>query len=146
MAIANSDAIRTAHNSFARPEASVAEELKGEDEQGGEDVYHFIGFVPVNGTLYELDGLKKGPISLGYCDADPDSPAFWLQRVGPTCQPLLAPSAGPHPPSGLGFRRLGLRLPPPMACQCPLPGLDGSGADPGCCAGVVRLWGRRSSQ
>eukprot|EP01088_Endostelium_zonatum_P003216 TRINITY_DN14422_c0_g1_i1.p1 TRINITY_DN14422_c0_g1~~TRINITY_DN14422_c0_g1_i1.p1 ORF type:complete len:317 (-),score=85.79 TRINITY_DN14422_c0_g1_i1:30-980(-) len=79
LAISNSDLIRKAHNSFARPEPIIYTSSKNDEEDP--DVYHFISYLSYNGCLFELDGLKPGPINLGPC-TDED----WVEKAKPVIQ------------------------------------------------------------
>jgi len=79
LAIGNSEMIRKAHNSFARPEPF--QYVGGVQPEEPEDVFHFISYIPFEGRLYELDGLKAGPIDLGDC-TDED----WLDKAKPEIQ------------------------------------------------------------
>jgi len=61
MAIENSEVVRVAHNSFRHQ--SSFEIVQEKDEKG--DAFHFVGYVCHEGKVYELDGLKPGPILIG---------------------------------------------------------------------------------
>lgn len=76
LALSNAGQIRSVHNSFAR---QTLFELDNKKANKDEDVFHFVGYVPIDGRLYELDGLKDGPIDLGAVGADQD----WLNVVRP---------------------------------------------------------------
>ena len=79
--IGASEEIRSAHNSFARRDAFLSDPDKARRAAtDDDDVFHFIAYVPhANGTVYELDGLKAGPVSCGtYDSADDASPLSWL--------------------------------------------------------------------
>uniref|UniRef100_A0A182PP48 Ubiquitin carboxyl-terminal hydrolase n=1 Tax=Anopheles epiroticus TaxID=199890 RepID=A0A182PP48_9DIPT len=75
LALSNASQIRTVHNSFAR---QTLFELDNKSS-GKEDVFHFVGYVPIDGRLYELDGLKEGPIDHGAVGPGQD----WLNVVRP---------------------------------------------------------------
>jgi len=82
-AISNFEKIRTAHNSFSRAESlAIEDSAKGGK---GADLFHFISYLPINGSLYELDGLKPGPINLGLCTTE-----NWLEKAGPIIEERMA--------------------------------------------------------
>lgn len=76
LALSNSETIRTVHNSFAR---QTLFEFDSKQESKDDQVFHFVGYLPIDGRLYELDGLKPGPIDLGVIPPDTD----WLDIVRP---------------------------------------------------------------
>eukprot|EP00210_Caulerpa_lentillifera_P009059 g8645.t1 len=80
LSISNSSVVRSVHNSFRPPDMYVSDEDVSKDKDDA-DVYHFIGYVPIDGVLYELDGLKEGPIRLCECHE-----GDWLQLVAPFIQ------------------------------------------------------------
>ncbi|CDI97625.1 ubiquitin carboxyl terminal hydrolase isozyme [Echinococcus multilocularis] len=75
-ALANCDKLRLAHNSFARPQVFEVDLNK---PCKPEDIYHYVGFVPINGAVYELDGLKPNPIRV----ASIPEGASWLDVILP---------------------------------------------------------------
>lgn len=76
LTLSNASQIRSVHNSFSR---QTLFELDNKKSNKDEDVFHFVGYVPIDGRLYELDGLKDGPIDLGAVGSGQD----WLNVVRP---------------------------------------------------------------
>jgi len=81
LALSNSDVIRSVHNSFARQNLFEIEAAKPKDKD--EDVFHFISYVPIQGRLYELDGLNEGPVDLGSL---PDDGSHWIELARPVIE------------------------------------------------------------
>ncbi|KAI0124379.1 ubiquitin carboxyl-terminal hydrolase [Xylariales sp. AK1849] len=67
-ALSNSELIRDVHNSFAKSSPFVDETQRTSGET--EDAFHFVAYTPIDGKLYELDGLQPAPISHGECTSD----------------------------------------------------------------------------
>lgn len=82
LAISNSDVIRTAHNSFARPEPIM---LQSRPAREDDDVFHFVAYVPRAGKVFELDGLKADPINHGEFSGE-----NWLDVAVPAIQRRIA--------------------------------------------------------
>eukprot|EP00871_Galdieria_phlegrea_P003542 jgi/Galph1/4189/GphlegSOOS_G2870.1 len=61
MALSNSETIRTAHNSLSGLQHFSFEF----HEKEASDAFHYVSYVPFRGKVYELDGLKPGPVEVG---------------------------------------------------------------------------------
>lgn len=78
LAMSNAAQIRTVHNSFSR---QTLFEMDNSKNNKDEDVFHFISYLPIDGRLYELDGLKEGPVDLGVIGDQ-----NWLDVVRPVIE------------------------------------------------------------
>jgi ubiquitin carboxyl-terminal hydrolase L5 len=75
--LTNFSFLRNLHNSLSRSseradldialmEAANAKRGTKSAEKEGDEMFHFIAYVPVNGVLWELDGLRRQPVRLGF--------------------------------------------------------------------------------
>lgn len=89
-ALGESKLLRTHHNSFAKPEPFVmSQTTKAKD---GDDVFHFIAYIPFKKQVYELDGIEKGPILLG----EVSSQESWIEVAQKEINKRIEQYAYPH--------------------------------------------------
>jgi ubiquitin carboxyl-terminal hydrolase L5 len=74
LALSNSESIRTVHNSFSHQTLFEFDSKKADKD---DDVFHFVSYIPIDGRIYELDGLKEGPIDHGAAGSN------WTETVRP---------------------------------------------------------------
>ncbi|KAI1298181.1 Ubiquitin carboxyl-terminal hydrolase isozyme L5 [Halotydeus destructor] len=80
LTLSNSDTIKDVHNSFARQSMFEFEDKSSKSKD--DDAFHFISYVPIDGRLYELDGLKEGPLDLGVVPANGN----WIEVARPVIE------------------------------------------------------------
>lgn len=87
--ISNSELIRTVHNSFSAPPSIADEDKKNRPnnvDEKNDGLFHFIGYVQINGFIYELDGMKRFPIKHVECNSDDEFceklPQVIMERIG----------------------------------------------------------------
>lgn len=91
-AIGNTPELACAHNSHAMPQAKRRLDKTSSVSTGrftGE-AFHFVSFVPINGRLFELDGLKPFPIDHGPWSENGD----WTEKFRSVMSERLGISAG----------------------------------------------------
>ncbi|KAF8518392.1 cysteine proteinase [Hysterangium stoloniferum] len=120
LAITNSSTFCQIHNSVARPsdlQASLSyiatetikakpktpNKRRGKSRTKSEnlDSYHFIGYIPLNGKVWELDGLKKGPLEVGEIGVAAD---HWIDVVRPVLRVKMARYGGTEEDSATDIR------------------------------------------
>ncbi|WVQ84053.1 hypothetical protein IAT38_006198 [Cryptococcus sp. DSM 104549] len=111
--LSSSDHIREVHNSFSKSSPFSLDPSAFPDREK-EDAYHFVAYLPVNGLLYELDGLRRAPIMHAPVEGDD-----WLDVARETVEARIAT----YPPGSLMFNLLCIR-------SAPFPRLQRLLADP----------------
>ncbi|KAK8846796.1 hypothetical protein IAR55_005884 [Kwoniella newhampshirensis] len=98
--LSSSPHIREVHNSFSKS-SPFSLDPTAFPEREKEDAYHFVAYLPVNGILYELDGLRRNPIM----HASVEEGDGWLDIARDTIESRI----GTYPPGSLMFNLLCVR-------------------------------------
>ena len=109
LAIGNCPQLAVAHNSHAAPRArrrierptssSLATAARGASSQ---ETFHFVSYVPVNGRLFELDGLRKYPLDHGPVGDD------WTEKLRSVITSRLGIATGGEPYHDIRFALMAL--------------------------------------
>ena len=79
LSISNSEKIRLEHNKFSHPEPFIFTKMKAKD---GDDVFHFVAYIHFKNAIYEIDGLRNGPILIENNVKNEE----WIKKVKPSIQ------------------------------------------------------------
>ena len=109
LAIGNCPQLAFAHNSHAAPRARRRTERSGAREAGltgsrftSQETFHFVSYVPINGRLFELDGLRKFPLDHGPVGED------WTQKLRQVITERLGIATGGEPYHDIRFALMAL--------------------------------------
>ncbi|XP_071082119.1 ubiquitin carboxyl-terminal hydrolase BAP1-like [Haliotis cracherodii] len=99
-AIGNMPELARAHNSHARPEPRhLPEKQPGISTTKTMEAFHFVSYVPINGRLFELDGLKPYPIDHGPCESN----QYWTEKFRSVIIDRLGMATGGEPYHDIRF-------------------------------------------
>ncbi|KAJ7594681.1 hypothetical protein C8J56DRAFT_927375 [Mycena floridula] len=101
--ISSADWLREAHNSLTPPN-SISLEGLGLPKKS-EEAYHFVVYLPVAGSVYELDGLKEHPVNHGVFQ---ESSGGWTAKASEIIQNRIST----YPEGALDFTLLALHNDP----------------------------------
>nr|XP_022302279.1 ubiquitin carboxyl-terminal hydrolase BAP1-like isoform X2 [Crassostrea virginica] len=100
IAIGNMPALASAHNSHARPEPRhPPEKQQGLSTVRTMEAFHYVSYVPINGRLFELDGLKPYPIDHGPWERD----EYWTEKFRRVITERLGMATGGEPYHDIRF-------------------------------------------
>ena len=86
LTVTSSEFLRAAHNALSPPSAVSLDGLNIPQEKS-EDAYHFVVYVPVAGSVYELDGLKRSPVRHGSYS---ESGEGWISKAREVIEARIA--------------------------------------------------------
>ncbi|KAH0827325.1 hypothetical protein J3R83DRAFT_3951 [Lanmaoa asiatica] len=111
MAVTSADWLREAHNALSPP-SSISLDGLGLPKKT-EEAYHFVVYIPIMGSVYELDGLKPYPVRHGEFD---ESGEGWLKKA----REVIEHRISTYPTGALEFSLLALRDDPLPALKTQL--------------------------
>ncbi|KAH7888313.1 hypothetical protein F5I97DRAFT_1804007 [Phlebopus sp. FC_14] len=137
MAVTSADWLREAHNALSPP-SSISLDGLGLPKKS-EDAYHFVVYIPVMGSVYELDGLKPLPVRHGVYE---ESGEGWLKKAREVIENRIAT----YPTGALEFSLLALRDDPLPFMKTQLEVLQQSRRDAEASELLVRLGNENSKR